>query len=176
MRVIGGTHPAGVACASPNVAGVFVIRALLPLCLLLTVASASAQVQRSRPEIPLTPAQERQYRALLPQLRCLVCQDESLSDSQAPLAGDLRYEVRGLVARGRSDVQVKRYLVQRYGDFVLFKPPFKPSTWLLWAGPFLIAAVALSTVAVYLRRRVRRPLPDAAVDPESLRRLLDQER
>jgi Uncharacterized protein involved in biosynthesis of c-type cytochromes len=119
-------------------------RGFLIAALLLPLA-AVAQVQHPRKPIPLTPQQQERYRALLPQLRCLVCQNESLAESQAALAADLRYEVRGLVARGDSKKQVKRYMVERYGDYVLLKPPFKAMTWLLWFGPFLIVLLALSS-------------------------------
>lgn len=74
------------------------------------------------------------------ELRCLVCQNQSLADSNAPLAQDLRREVRTLADAGKSDAQIKEYLVARYGDFVLYKPPVKGTTWLLWFGPFLLLA------------------------------------
>ena len=151
----------------------------LGLALLMAVYAGqlAAQVQRQRPPIQLTAAQEARYRALLPELRCLVCQDESLAASQAPLAADLRYEIRGLFARGDSNAQIKRYLTDRYGDYVLFKPPFKPLTWLLWLGPFIFALIALLVVWSYMRHRrsapgVAGPEPDAA----ALRHLLDEER
>jgi len=103
------------------------------------------------------PQTEQRIRQLSEKLRCLVCQNQTLADSNAELAQDLRQQLREQVAAGRSDDQILDYLVQRYGDFVLYEPPFKPITVLLWVGPFvLLAAAALVLVAV-LRRRRRAP-------------------
>ena len=100
---------------------------------------------------------EQRIRHLSEKLRCLVCQNQTLADSNAELAQDLRQQLREQVAAGRSDDQILDYLVQRYGDFVLYEPPFKAITVLLWVGPFvLLAAAALVLVAV-LRRRRRAP-------------------
>jgi cytochrome c-type biogenesis protein CcmH len=86
-------------------------------------------------------------------LRCLVCQNESLAGSHAELAEDLRREVRGLIKQGKTDQEVKDFLVSRYGDFVLYQPPVKPTTWLLWAGPFVLLVVGIVILITYLRRR-----------------------
>jgi cytochrome c-type biogenesis protein CcmH len=86
-------------------------------------------------------------------LRCLVCQNESLAGSRAELAEDLRREVRGLIKQGKTDQEVKDFLVSRYGDFVLYQPPVKPTTWLLWAGPFVFLVVGIVALIAYLRRR-----------------------
>src|ERR1700747_2502545 len=74
------------------------------------------------------------------ELRCLVCQNQTLADSNAPLAEDLRREVRELAKSGKSDTEIKQYLIARYGDFVLYRPPLQWNTWLLWLGPFLLLA------------------------------------
>jgi len=103
------------------------------------------------------PATENRIRSLEEKLRCLVCQNQTLADSNAELAGDLRREVREQVAAGRSDEQVVDYLVQRYGDFVLYDPPFKASTLLLWIGPFVLLAAAALVLVATLRRRRRAP-------------------
>lgn len=87
------------------------------------------------------------------ELRCLVCQNESLAGSRAELAVDLRREVRGLIKQGKTDQEIKDYLVSRYGDFVLYDPPVKPTTWLLWAGPFVLLFVGIAALIAYLRRR-----------------------
>ncbi len=87
------------------------------------------------------------------ELRCLVCQNESLASSHAELAQDLREEVRGLIRQGQSDAEVKQYLVQRYGDFVLYRPAFKPLTYLLWVGPFALLGLALLVLWRVLRQR-----------------------
>jgi cytochrome c-type biogenesis protein CcmH len=86
-------------------------------------------------------------------LRCLVCQNESLAGSPAPLAQDLRREVRDLIRQDKSDAEVKEFLVSRYGDFVLYQPPVKPTTWLLWGGPFVLLVAGIAVLVVYLRRR-----------------------
>ncbi|MBI4996146.1 MAG: cytochrome c-type biogenesis protein CcmH [Rhodocyclales bacterium] len=87
------------------------------------------------------------------ELRCLVCQNESLAGSRADLANDLRREVRGLIKQGKTDQEIKDYLVSRYGDFVLYQPPVKPTTWLLWAGPFVLLVAGIAVLITYLRRR-----------------------
>ncbi len=84
-----------------------------------------------------TQKQEAQFKGLLRELRCLVCQNQDLADSNAPLAKDLRDEVYGLVQTGKSDDDIVRYLTARYGDFILFKPPVKSVTWVLWGAPVL---------------------------------------
>jgi cytochrome c-type biogenesis protein CcmH len=87
------------------------------------------------------------------ELRCLVCQNQTLADSNAPLAEDLRREVRELAQQGKNDTEIKQYLVARYGDFVLYKPPVKPTTWLLWFGPFAFLVGGALVWLVVLRRR-----------------------
>lgn len=155
-------------------------RRLLPrLLLAATVLGAGlpapAQVVVEKPAIPLSAEQEAQFRALLPDLRCLVCQNESIADSTAPLAQDLKYEVRGLVAQGRSDAEIKKYLTDRYGDFVLFRPPFDPRTALLWLGPALLVLLGLVVLVRHVRRTRRAPASAAAVDAAALRKLLDEQ-
>jgi cytochrome c-type biogenesis protein CcmH len=99
------------------------------------------------------------------ELRCLVCQNESLASSHAELADDLRREVRDLIRQGKTDQEVKDFLVARYGDFVLYRPEVKPLTWVLWFGPFLLLLVAAVLMGVYLRQRRQQvqpaPLSDA---------------
>ena len=89
------------------------------------------------------------------ELRCLVCQNQTLADSTAPLAEDLRREVRELAQQGKTDAEIKQYLVARYGDFVLYKPPVKPTTWILWFGPFAFLLGGGLLWFVVLRRRRR---------------------
>jgi cytochrome c-type biogenesis protein CcmH len=148
---------------------------MIVLALLLSTLTAQAQVQVERPPIALSEPQEARYRALLPDLRCLVCQNESIADSTAPLALDLRYQVRQQLAAGRSDAEIKHYLTDRYGDFVLFRPPFRLRTWLLWIGPFALALLGVILLVVQSRRgRSTARLATPAVDPDALRRLLDE--
>jgi cytochrome c-type biogenesis protein CcmH len=99
------------------------------------------------------PAVEQRLISIAEELRCLVCQNESLAGSRAELAEDLRHEVRTLIKQGKSDQEVKDFLVSRYGDFVLYRPPVKPTTWLLWLGPFAFMIIGLVVLVGYLRRR-----------------------
>jgi cytochrome c-type biogenesis protein CcmH len=94
-------------------------------------------------------------KALENELRCLVCQNQTLADSNAPLAEDLRKEVRDLATGGKSDDEIRAYLVARYGDFVLYKPPVKSSTYLLWFGPFVLLAGGAVAWWMLIRRRSR---------------------
>ena len=100
------------------------------------------------------PAQETRARALMQDLRCLVCQNESIAESDADLAADLRTVVRQHIAAGETDIQVKHFLVSRYGDWVLLKPPLKATTWVLWAGPVLVLLMGLVMV---MRRSPAKP-------------------
>jgi cytochrome c-type biogenesis protein CcmH len=114
------------------------------------------------------PAVEKRLVNIAEELRCLVCQNESLAGSQADLAKDLREEVRGLIKSGKSDEEVKDFLVSRYGDFVLYRPQVKPVTYALWAGPFILLLVGIVALVGFLRKRSKqveqleeRPLSDA---------------
>ena len=91
---------------------------------------------------------EERLKALAEDLRCLVCQNQTIADSNAPLALDLRNQIRSQIAQGRSDAQIRDYMVERYGDFVLYRPPLRASTALLWGGPFVLLAVG---IVVFLR-------------------------
>jgi len=99
------------------------------------------------------PVVEQRLTHIAEELRCLVCQNESLAGSQADLAKDLRREVRDLIKEGKSDTEVKDFLVSRYGDFVLYRPQVKPTTYLLWAGPFVLLLIGITLLINYLRRR-----------------------
>ena len=99
------------------------------------------------------PVVEQRLIAISEELRCLVCQNESLAGSRADLAMDLRRELRNLIKQGKTDAEIREFMVSRYGDFVLYRPPVKPSTWLLWLGPFGLMVAGLVALFVYLRRR-----------------------
>ncbi len=117
---------------------------------------------------------EHRYKQLISQLRCLVCQNETLADSQADLAQDLRVEIYDMMKAGRSDADITKFLVDRYGDFVLYNPPVKRSTWLIWYGPFFLLLAGLVLLIVTVRKRSRQTdaeLSDA--ERERLRTLLD---
>jgi len=100
-------------------------------------------------------ALDARLKKLETELRCLVCQNQTLADSNADLAEDLRREVRELAVSGKRDDEIRDYLVARYGDFVLYNPPVKPTTWLLWFGPFALAVGGAGLWWVILRRRAR---------------------
>lgn len=117
---------------------------------------------------PIDTQTEQRIRQLSEKLRCLVCQNQSLADSNAELAQDLRRQLREQVKAGRSDDQILDYLVQRYGDFVLYEPPFKATTLLLWIGPFVLLAAAALVLVATLRRRRRAP-EEPALGPEDKR-------
>jgi cytochrome c-type biogenesis protein CcmH len=106
----------------------------LALILLMLVPAFAAPVADTFSD----PAMETRARALQREFRCLVCQGESIDESRAPLAGDLRHLMREQMAAGQSDRQIEDYLVARYGDFILMKPPLQADTWLLWLAPFLV--------------------------------------
>ncbi|MDP2108783.1 MAG: cytochrome c-type biogenesis protein CcmH [Rhodocyclaceae bacterium] len=116
---------------------------------------ANAVLAKEAAPLAEDPIVEQRLIQISTELRCLVCQNESLAGSQAELAQDLRREVRDLIKQGNSDQQVKDFLVSRYGDFVLYRPQLKPSTWLLWGGPFVLLIVGLAVLVSYLRRRSR---------------------
>lgn len=110
------------------------------------------------------PAVEQRLIAISEELRCLVCQNESLAGSRADLAQDLRREIRSLIKQGKSDAEIMDFMVGRYGDFVRYRPPVKPTTWLLWGGPFVLMLAGVAGLVAYLRRRSGRvdekPLSD----------------
>lgn len=118
------------------------------------------------------PALEQRMIALSENLRCLVCQNESLAGSHAELAEDLRQEIRVQLRAGKSDKQVIEYLTQRYGDFVLYNPPVKPLTWVLWFGPFALLIGAAGGLYAYIKRRGSRPV-DEPLSEEEKRRVAD---
>jgi len=120
--------------------------------LLLAFATAAAPAKEAAPAVQ-DPVLEKRVMALAEELRCLVCQNQTLADSNAPLAEDLRSQIRERMREGNSDAQVVDYLVARYGDFVLYRPPLKATTILLWFGPMLLLAAGF---ALLLRRLLRR--------------------
>nr|WP_255532869.1 cytochrome c-type biogenesis protein [Polynucleobacter sp. CS-Odin-A6] len=104
------------------------------------------------------------------EMRCLVCQNESLAGSRSDLANDLRREIRILIKEGKTDDQIRNFMVERYGDFVLYRPPVKPITWLLWIGPFVILLAGIIGLLVYLRRR-NLNVPSTTLSAEDNRRI-----
>jgi len=101
--------------------------------------------------------QEKRYQSMITELRCLVCQNQNLADSNADLAKDLRAQTHAMIIAGKADADIVDYMVERYGDFVLYRPPFKASTWLLWVGPFLILLIALVVFSLTIRKNRQVP-------------------
>ena len=132
-------------------------------------APAPAQAAGQAVDVAADPALEKRVNALSAELRCLVCQNQSLADSHAPLAVDLKNQVREQLQAGRSEREVIDYMTQRYGDFVLYRPPFKASTLLLWLGPALLLLIG---GGLYWRtlRQGQHEAPPAAVSPDEARR------
>lgn len=128
--------------------------ALFAAVLLASAAAPVVAEPPPAPDRPLTdPAQEARARALFGDIRCVVCQHESIADSPAGIAADLRGLVREQIAAGKTDAQIKDDLIRRYGDYVLFQPPVRIGTWLLWFGPFALAAGAGMVLVLRARRR-----------------------
>jgi cytochrome c-type biogenesis protein CcmH len=123
--------------------------------LLLALLLGGAVFAKDATPLAADEAVEQRLNVIAEELRCLVCQNESLAGSRADLAQDLRREVRKLIKDGKTDAEVKDFMVSRYGDFVLYRPPVKPTTWLLWGGPFLLLAIGIAALIAYLRRRGR---------------------
>ena len=121
---------------------------LLALC-------AVAAFAKDAPPVAADPALEARMLDIAAELRCLVCQNQTLADSDASLAQDLREQIRALLRQGADAAQVRRFMTERYGDFVLYRPPLRASTLALWLGPGLLLAGGLATLASVLRRRAR---------------------
>jgi cytochrome c-type biogenesis protein CcmH len=124
-------------------------RRLFALSLLFAAPAPAVQPN----EMLADPALETRAQQISEGLRCVVCQNQSIDDSDAPLAKDLRLVVREQLQLGKSDADVTAYIVSRYGNFVLLKPPVEPATWALWAGPFAVLLIGGAAVALWSRRR-----------------------
>ncbi len=152
---------------------VLVLAALLALGSIATLLAPRAVRAADAPadlSILASPEQRERYQRLAEELRCLVCQNQTLADSNAELAADLRHQVETMIQAGRSDDEIKTFLVQRYGDFVLYRPPMQRNTWLLWLGPFALLLVG----ALVWWRIQHRGRAAAPADLERARRLLDE--
>jgi cytochrome c-type biogenesis protein CcmH len=122
---------------------------------LIVLCALSFGASFAKDAVPLAddPVLEQRLISISEEMRCLVCQNESLAGSRSDLANDLRREIRTLIKEGKSDDQIRNFMVERYGDFVLYRPPVKPTTWLLWIGPFIILLIGIAGLLTYLRRR-----------------------
>jgi len=136
------------------------------LVMLLLVLAVFAARAGEAPPLAEDPVVEQRLLAIAEEVRCLVCQNESLAGSRAELALDLRREIRHLLTQGKSDAEVLDFLVARYGDFVRYRPPLKPTTWLLWGGPFALLAAGLFGLVLFVRARQG---TGAALTPEEQR-------
>ena len=137
----------------------------------LIAAPVASREPPPAPDRPLPDAaQEARAQALFDDIRCVVCQHEAIADSPAVIAADMRGLVREQIAAGRSDAEIKRDLVRRYGDFVLFQPPVRAGTWLLWFGPFAVLAAVGWALLLLARRRRSEP---AALSPDEEARLAE---
>ena len=144
------------------------------LLLIIVGAPVDARVEAYHFE---DPSKEAHYKQLIAELRCLVCQNQNLAESNAELAVDLRRQTYEMVRRGASNEEVVTFMVERYGDFDLYRPPFKSSTALLWIGPFVILGVGVLVLVVFIRRRAREQAPELTTeDHERARRLLDEDK
>lgn len=129
------------------------MRGLLMVCATLIALVSLGSVAKEAVPLAEDPVLEARLLAISEELRCLVCQNESLAGSRADLALDLRREIRTLIQEGKSDKDILDFMVARYGDFVRYRPPVKPTTWLLWAGPFVLLIGGIGILVVFLRKR-----------------------
>jgi len=139
------------------------------MLMFVMVIPGLAVAQEARP-LAENPQAEARLKALAVELRCLVCQNQTLADSNAPLAEDLRREVREMIAKNMSDQEIIDFLVERYGDFVLYRPPLRVTTTLLWIGPFLLLAIGGAALILAVRRR-QKTLPEAVVSEADHKRV-----
>lgn len=135
----------------------------MTLALALSMTAVKATAREATP-VSANPELDARVMALAAELRCLVCQNQTIADSHAGLAVDLRQQIREMLVKGQTEREVLDYMTERYGDFVLYRPPFKSTTLLLWLAPGLLLAIALGSLAVVLRRRQR--LGDEAFEPD----------
>jgi cytochrome c-type biogenesis protein CcmH len=136
--------------------------------LLFALLAGGAWAKEATP-LAEDPVVEKRLIAISEDMRCLVCQNESLAGSRADLAQDLRRELRELIKQGKSDEEIKAFMVSRYGDFVLYRPPVKPTTWLLWAGPFALMIAGVAMLLVYLRRRKTQTVEPVLTEQDNAR-------
>jgi cytochrome c-type biogenesis protein CcmH len=137
-------------------------RALIVTFVLASFLGSTAALASSTTEaaIAADPVAEKRLQHLSEELRCLVCQNQNIADSNAELAQDLRREIRGMIQAGKSDKEIIDFMVVRYGDFVLYRPPVKGITLLLWGGPLALLLLGLFILVRYLRQRARRMADD----------------
>jgi cytochrome c-type biogenesis protein CcmH len=149
-----------------------VLMIVLTLFISVSILEASVEVKKFKNQ-----QQEQRYKNLINELRCLVCQNQNLAGSDAGLAQDLRKQVYKMINAGQSDKEILEFMVTRYGDFVLYRPPFKATTFFLWIGPFIILAIGLFALIRFIVQRKKvliTKLTDN--DKEKIKQLLDQDK
>ena len=161
----------GAASAANPVAGAAAALTVAPTTAPAAPAANSVAVQNAVPT--LNSEQEARFQRLAGDLRCLVCQNQSIAESHADLAIDLKNQVRDQIAQGRTDDDVRRFMVDRYGDFVLYRPPFNARTVALWVGPFLALLLALVVLVRTLKRRAA-AAPSQEFDAQALAHALER--
>ncbi|NOX75563.1 MAG: cytochrome c-type biogenesis protein CcmH [Gammaproteobacteria bacterium] len=144
---------------------------VIVLLTLVFVVFSSAPFSKEATSMAEDPAMEKTVNEISSELRCLVCQNQTIADSHAELAVDLKNQVRDMVREGQSQDEIVDYMVQRYGDFVRYRPAMKPSTILLWAGPFLLLLIGLTVLIVNLRKRSKMVADDAPLSDDESDRL-----
>jgi cytochrome c-type biogenesis protein CcmH len=137
-------------------------------CLFLIAFVGLVQADEALP-LAADPVLEKRLISISEEMRCLVCQNESLSGSRSDLAQDLRREIRDLIQQGKTDAEIRTFMVDRYGDFILYRPPVKPTTWLLWMGPFVLMIGGIAALLMYLRRRNTQVPSTALTDDDNKR-------
>ncbi|MGD8939766.1 MAG: cytochrome c-type biogenesis protein CcmH, partial [Gammaproteobacteria bacterium] len=125
---------------------------ILLLSFIVSIHAAGVLAKEAEP-LAADPEMEKRVNAITAELRCLVCQNQTIADSHAALAVDLKNQVRQMVGSGKTQDQIVDYMVKRYGDFVRYRPPVKPTTYLLWAGPFILLVVGVVLLISNLRKR-----------------------
>jgi cytochrome c-type biogenesis protein CcmH len=145
------------------------------LALLLGLVLAASVLAKEAPPASADPALEKRTMALAEELRCLVCQNQTIAESHAELAIDLKNQIREKLKAGMSEEQIKEYMVARYGDFVLYNPPVKATTVPLWFGPFTLLFLALAGLFYYIlrRRRTAEPKPLTEADQARVQAMLE---
>ena len=138
------------------------------VCVCLTLLVNITLADEATP-LASDPALEQRLVSISEEMRCLVCQNESLSGSRSELAQDLRREIRDLIQQGKTDAEIRTFMVDRYGDFILYRPPVKPTTWLLWIGPFVLLFAGIVALLMYLRRRNTQVASTSLSDDENKR-------
>lgn len=152
------------------------IRPLHILFMLLVLVTSPVQAVETAVPLADDPVLEKRVSALAAELRCLVCQNQSLADSHADLAVDLKNKIREMARAGKSDAEINQFMTDRYGDFVLYRPPVKNTTLFLWIGPFFVMFGGLLLLFLYLKRRKRispEPVPLSTEDSARARALLE---